>query len=148
MLANADETYDHIPEGAGVPENRVNAAGAARRRPGRARYIIAEGPAGVYLIDQHNAHARGALRLSLSWRKEHPPRPRRFLEQRRSPQLRPNYLSRPFPSLQCSASNMSLFGSIRSELKAPDIIEVARRDTILRASIPENGGSRTRRRLF
>lgn len=53
-----DDEYSHIPEGAGVP--RTPRTLPVLRVVGQigARYIIAEGPAGVYLIDQHNAHMR------------------------------------------------------------------------------------------
>jgi DNA mismatch repair protein MutL len=55
--AGQDE-YSDIPEGAGIPANPRTLP--VLRVVGQigARYIIAEGPAGVYLIDQHSAHTR------------------------------------------------------------------------------------------
>ena len=54
----ADDEYAHIPEGAGLPENPRTLPVLRVVGQVGARYIIAEGPAGVYLIDQHSAHSR------------------------------------------------------------------------------------------
>jgi DNA mismatch repair protein MutL len=62
-MSRADE-IDHdadlsgIPEGAGVPERPRTLPPLRIVGQVGAMYIIAEGPAGLYLIDQHAAHAR------------------------------------------------------------------------------------------
>lgn len=63
------DEYRHIPEGVGVPENPRTLPVLRVVGQVGAKYIIAEGPAGVYLIDQHNAHARvnyNQMRIELS----------------------------------------------------------------------------------
>lgn len=56
--ASDTDDYAHIPEGHGQPENPRTLPMLRVVGQVGARYIIAEGPAGVYLVDQHNAHAR------------------------------------------------------------------------------------------
>lgn len=53
-----EDEYAHIPEGAGAPDNPRTLPVLRVVGQVGARYIIAEGPAGVYLIDQHSAHSR------------------------------------------------------------------------------------------
>lgn len=50
--------FDHIPEGAGHPERPRTLPLLRVVGQVGATYIIAEGPAGMYLIDQHGAHHR------------------------------------------------------------------------------------------
>jgi DNA mismatch repair protein MutL len=52
------DEYAHIPEGVGIPANPRTLPVLRVVGQVGARYIIAEGPAGVYLIDQHSAHSR------------------------------------------------------------------------------------------
>jgi DNA mismatch repair protein MutL len=52
------DEYAHIPEGAGIPDNPRTLPVLRVVGQVGARYIIAEGPAGVYLIDQYSAHSR------------------------------------------------------------------------------------------
>jgi DNA mismatch repair protein MutL len=52
------DEYAYIPEGVGVPANPRTLPVLRVVGQVGARYIIAEGPAGVYLIDQHSAHSR------------------------------------------------------------------------------------------
>ncbi len=141
MPANADETYDHIPEGAGVPENPRTLPVLRVVGQVGARYIIAEGPAGVYLIDQHNAHARvlygrvvaqlakGTLAKTetVSGTASLPPAQAKLLEQA-------------FPIFAMLGIEYEPFGPNTFRiLSAPDIIAGLDADTILRALIPEIG---------
>lgn len=57
LQAEEDE-YAQIPEGIGAPDNPRTLPVLRVVGQVGARYIIAEGPAGVYLIDQHSAHSR------------------------------------------------------------------------------------------
>lgn len=53
-----EDEYAHIPEGVGTPDSPRTLPVLRVVGQVGARYIIAEGPAGVYLIDQHSAHSR------------------------------------------------------------------------------------------
>jgi DNA mismatch repair protein MutL len=53
-----EDDFSHVPEGAGLPENPRTLPVLRVVGQVGASYIIAEGPAGMYLIDQHGAHAR------------------------------------------------------------------------------------------
>lgn len=139
MPTHSDETYDHIPEGAGVPENPRTLPVLRVVGQVGARYVIAEGPAGVYLIDQHNAHSRvlyGRLAAQLaagtlaktaaiSGTASLPPAQARLLEQA-------------YPILAMVGIEFEAFGPNTFRiLSAPSILEGLDADTILHALIPE-----------